>query len=61
MRCVSVKRSLYFKIFSTSFFVTFLSHYYYYYLLLLSKLRDVSLERVCYVILSMTKVAITLE
>jgi hypothetical protein len=31
MRCISVVRSLYFKIFSPSFLITFLSHYYYYY------------------------------
>jgi hypothetical protein len=31
MRCISIVRSLYFKIFSASFLITFLSHYYYYY------------------------------
>jgi hypothetical protein len=35
MRCISIVRSLYFKIFLANFFITFLSpeiYYYYYYL-----------------------------
>jgi hypothetical protein len=32
MRCISNVRSLYFRIFSASFFITFLSHDYYYFL-----------------------------
>ena len=30
MRCISIVRSLYFRILSASFLITFLSHYYYY-------------------------------